>query len=79
MTSTTAPRRYPPTARSFLLSPHVRVGETLVSEVQGGDGVMPHRSFRVMTACGLEVTTTLATRDRERTHCQACYDATGTE
>lgn len=68
-------RRYPPGSRSFLLTPHLQVGETVVTEVPGGNGILPHRSFQASTACGVTIEATLVTRDRERTHCQACYDA----
>lgn len=73
--TTSVPRRYPADARSFLLTPHLQVGDTRTVDVPAGQGVAAHRDFLASTACGLEVATTLVTRDRERTHCQACYDA----
>jgi hypothetical protein len=70
-----SPRRYPPEARSFLLTPHLQVGATRVVDVPAARGIDAHRSYLASTACGAEVASTLVTRDRERTHCQACYDA----
>jgi hypothetical protein len=68
-------RRYPPEARSFLQAPHLQVGETRVVDVPAREGIAAHKDFTAATACGQRIARTLVTRDREKTRCQACYDA----
>lgn len=52
--------------------PHIRASEVTVVDVPPQNGLIGYRDFRVTTACGEELTTTLTTRRADRVRCEKC-------
>ena len=57
--------------------PHKQASEVFTLDVPAQPGVMAHRDYLVITACGQEVATTLVTRRDDKVRCPRCRAASG--